>query len=180
MFNGANQAIATINPLGNRTSFGYDSAGNPIRVQNALGQIATSVFDNNRRQVAQVDALGNRYSFSYDSSGNRVAVKNPLGKITTSVFDTLNQLLATINPLGQRTTSVTDSRRVQTCTINALGQRVTNLFDAAGQAPGHDESAGETDVLWLRQGGAADTHPGSQGLYLDDAVRRCVPGGGDD
>ena len=49
VFDLANRVVAQIDPLGNRTSFAYDGAWNPIRDQNPLGFITTSVFDSDNR-----------------------------------------------------------------------------------------------------------------------------------
>jgi YD repeat-containing protein len=60
--------MATIDPLGNRTSLAYDSAGRPIRRQNPLGKIVTNVYDNAGRQVAPIDPLGHRITNVYDAA----------------------------------------------------------------------------------------------------------------
>ena len=40
-----NRTIATIEPLGQRTSLAHDADERPIRVQSQLGRINTSIFD---------------------------------------------------------------------------------------------------------------------------------------
>jgi YD repeat-containing protein len=54
---------------------------------NPLGKRSTSVYDKARRLVAQVNALGFRTTLSYDAVGRQIQVKDPLSRITTSVFD---------------------------------------------------------------------------------------------
>ena len=46
MFDTTNRLVATIDPLGNRTSYSYDFADDQIRVTNPLGFVTTGVFDN--------------------------------------------------------------------------------------------------------------------------------------
>ena len=49
-----------IDPLANRTSFGYDAASRPVSTTNALGFVSSTIFDAADRPVAAIDALGNR------------------------------------------------------------------------------------------------------------------------
>ena len=81
------RVVATIDPLGLRTSYGYDAASNLIRTINPLGQITTSVFDLANRLVAQVDPLGDRTSFGM------IVAWNPIR--TTTRFRRLRRVCST-------------------------------------------------------------------------------------
>jgi len=59
VFDTTNRLAATIDPLGQRTSFSYDLRDELIRVTDPLGHIATTVFDNLLTPVASVDPLLN-------------------------------------------------------------------------------------------------------------------------
>jgi YD repeat-containing protein len=75
--------IASIDQLGNRTSFTFDAASRQVRITNALGYISTTVFDNDDRVIAQINPLANRTSFAYDLASRQIRVTNALGNITT-------------------------------------------------------------------------------------------------
>ena len=83
--------MASIDPLLNRTSIGYDAAGRPISTTNPLGIISTAVYDAANRRVASIDPLGNRSSLSYDAANRPIRTTNPLGIISTAVYDAANR-----------------------------------------------------------------------------------------
>ena len=87
--------IANVDPLGNRTSFGYDAASRPVTTTNALGFVSSTVFDAANRPVASIDPLGNTSTTVFDANSRPVARINPLGNAFTSVFDAADRLIAT-------------------------------------------------------------------------------------
>src|SRR5207249_6807496 len=60
---------SVVDALGNRTTLGYDSASNQIKVKNPLGKITTSLFDNLNRVQAVINPLGRRTTNVYDAVG---------------------------------------------------------------------------------------------------------------
>ena len=96
----ANRLVAVVDPLGNRTSFGYDAAGRQVSMANGLGFVSSTVFDAASRAIATVDPLGNAVSFGYDAANRRVSTTDPLGNTNTAVFDAGNRLVASVDPLG--------------------------------------------------------------------------------
>ena len=92
---------ASVDPVGNRTSYGYDAIGRPVSTTNPLNFINTIVYDADSRVIATVDPLGNRTSFGFDAAGRPVSTTNPLGFISTSVFDAASRLVARVDALWQ-------------------------------------------------------------------------------
>jgi trimeric autotransporter adhesin len=60
IYDSADQQLATIDPLLNRTSTIYDGAGRPAASINPLGKRATTIYDAAGRTIARIDPLGNR------------------------------------------------------------------------------------------------------------------------
>ena len=60
--------IASVDPLGNRSSISYDNANRPVSMTNPLAFTSTSVFDPAGRLIASVDALGNINTNVYDAA----------------------------------------------------------------------------------------------------------------
>ena len=73
-----------MNPLGFRTSFGYDAASQQVSVTDALGNITTSVFDADGRTLATINANGFATTQVYDGIGQRLAVVDARGTRTAS------------------------------------------------------------------------------------------------
>ena len=82
-----NRLVATVNPLGFRTSFGYDAASQQVSVTDALGNISTTVFDPDGRTLAKVDANGFRTTQVYDAIGELLAVVDARGNRNSMSYD---------------------------------------------------------------------------------------------
>ena len=108
MWNSSRQEVAEIDALGNRTTFGYDSAGNQNSMQDALGRLTTSSFDGNRRLLTVTNALNGVLTYAYDGAGNQISMVDQLGRPTSYVYDQRNFQIAVTEALGtpqQRTTT---------------------------------------------------------------------------
>jgi YD repeat-containing protein len=64
---------ATVNPLGYRTTLGYDVLDRQVQVTNSLGYVSTSVFDAAGRPQAAINPLGFRTTSVYDAAGQPIA-----------------------------------------------------------------------------------------------------------
>lgn len=62
VYDNAGQVVASIEPLGFRTSQAYDAAGRQVRVQNALGKISSTMYDSAGQVTASINPLGKRTS----------------------------------------------------------------------------------------------------------------------
>jgi YD repeat-containing protein len=81
---------ASVDPLGNRTSYAYDNVGNQTSVTNPLGFITTSVYSaNSNRMSASVDPLGNRTTYSYDLAGQQTSRQDARGNRTSYACDSV-------------------------------------------------------------------------------------------
>jgi RHS repeat-associated protein len=85
------------------TSYSYDSAGNVLKVTDAMGHVKTYVYDSRNRPTSVIDPLLNKTHWTYDAVGNRLTETRPDGGITTMVYDAKNRLLSSADPLGQTT-----------------------------------------------------------------------------
>ncbi|MCE2938164.1 MAG: SEC-C metal-binding domain-containing protein [Armatimonadota bacterium] len=91
---------ASVDPLGNRTSYAYDNAGNQTSVTNPLGFITTSVYSaNSNRMSASVDPLGNRTTYSYDLAGQQTSRQDARGNRITYSYDLAGRQIA-LRPCG--------------------------------------------------------------------------------
>ena len=101
-----NQKRATIDALGNRTSYLYHESANgsrPLRVTiDALGSRSTYVYDSQDRVAAKIDKRGYRTTLVWDGNGNRIGTINAEGNRSSYVYDSSGELTAYVDELGNR------------------------------------------------------------------------------
>ena len=85
-YNVGRALTASVDPLGNRTSYAYDVIGRQAAMTNPLGMI-TSVYDNASRLIV-ASIPGNRTSVGYDAASRRVSTTNPLGFVNSTCTTT--------------------------------------------------------------------------------------------
>ena len=83
--------VATVDPLGRRTTTTYDPLSRPTVVLDAKEGRATNIYDKLNRRVATIDAGGDRTSFVYDKAHRVIATIDALSKRWTSVYDRARQ-----------------------------------------------------------------------------------------
>ena len=94
--------IASItDPLGQATSFAYDSIGYPAQVTDPLGG-RTSVAGLGGMLRGLADGLGNGTQFRRDNAVDVFAATDPLGRVTALGRDLGGRLVSRTNPLGKR------------------------------------------------------------------------------
>jgi RHS repeat-associated protein len=153
--------LATVDPLGNRTSYGYDAAGNVNTVTDALGRVTSVVYDGLRRPLTVTTPDGGVTSVVYDALGDVLTTTDPLGHVTsiaydaralpttwteavgtaqqrtsTVIYDVLMRVLSATNPLGQTGSFAYDPVGRVTQAIDAYGSSVqrsaTMIYDLDG------------------------------------------------
>jgi RHS repeat-associated protein len=124
-WNTLRQQTARIDALNNKTTYGYDAAGNQTSVQDALGHTTTFTFDGNRRQLTHTNALNGTSSNSYDATGNLVSRTDELGRVTNYAFDQRGFQTSVTETVG------TPQQRTTTTAYDAAGN-VQSMTDALG------------------------------------------------
>ena len=123
---------ASVDGLGNTTSYGYTGRGQLASVQSPLGYVTSFGYDGFGNQITVEDPLGNTTTRSFDLAGNVIGVTNPLGNTWTTTFDAQNRPLMQIDPLGNTSTAAYDSVGNPVVQISPLGYRTSlsyNVFD---------------------------------------------------
>jgi RHS repeat-associated protein len=134
VFDPASRTIASISPLWQRNSTFYDLASKAIATINPLFQRNTTIFDVAARSIARMDALTNRTSTIYDKASQAIGSINALYQRSTTIFDPAGRTFATVNPLFQRNTTIFDRVNRTLATINPLSYRTSTVFDFAGRS----------------------------------------------
>jgi len=114
--------VATIDPLGHRTTFEYndnfnliakrdpltetewtyDKANRPTHVKE--GELTTQkIYDKASRVIATIDPCGNKTRYTYDSLGRVIAIYHPDGGVEHKEYDVLGNVAKEIDPNGWET-----------------------------------------------------------------------------
>lgn len=88
--------VATIDPLGNRTTFEWSVYNELIATTDPAGYRSATTYDLCGREQERLNALGQRTRFLYDPNGNRTAEIDDNGNAVLTSYDPLNRV-STVN-----------------------------------------------------------------------------------
>jgi len=132
-----NKILKVTDPLGRKTAYAYDAAGNVTDVT-SLAETASAAtthltYDPRFNQLASVtDPLGHTGTFAYDDKGNLTSAANHLGHQTTFTYNAAGQMLTATDPLQHTATFVYDSGDLVEAR-DPLGRSVRRFVDPAGR-----------------------------------------------
>jgi RHS repeat-associated protein len=125
------QTTSYTDPLGHRTTLGYDWLGNLTSAQDPLGNSAELTNDSLGRPLAITNPLGNVTQLTYDS-GDLSAATDPLGRTESIFHDAVGRTIGVSDPLGDNTRIQYDAMdRAQQIT-DALGGQTSLSYDPNG------------------------------------------------
>src|SRR5947209_8032436 len=110
-----------------------DAASQQISMQDANGNLFTTVFDVAGRVSASVDSLGYAMTPVYDAASRQVVYQDASGNLSTTVFGAAGRAQASVSALNNRTSFVYDVASQQIGIKDALNNMWTSVYDAAGR-----------------------------------------------
>lgn len=134
-------AFTTVtDPLGNATTYHFNSAGFPADITDALGQKTVFNTDPSTNQLVSItDSLGRTTAYTYDSAGNTTSVtrlSGTSGAVTTSLtYDPIfNKLQTVTDPLVNTTSFNYDPNTGNLVSVtDPLNQTSTFVYDGFGE-----------------------------------------------
>ena len=82
-YNQDGQVLEVFNNNVSETLYGYDKAGNLIKITHRGGATEEFTYDGNRNRLTEKDGEGNITTITYDNSDRVIKVEEPMGRITT-------------------------------------------------------------------------------------------------
>ena len=162
--------VARVNPLGQRTTYAYNAAGQRVATENALGPADDVDGGRDEPDHGGGESAGG-------AADDQLRLKRPgggasgrLGRGGQTQYDGAGRVEAEVDPLGHRTTYGYDCAGQP----DGDGQSAWRTGHAGVRRgrPSHrpDRSFGQPHELWLRSGGPAGDGDQSLGQRVDDRV----------
>jgi RHS repeat-associated protein len=122
-YNAANQRTSSIDALGNRTDWFYDTNGALIQERDPLLQSEYYTVDSYGQRTQTTDRVNKIWRATHNSHGHVVETKDPYLNTTTRDVNGLGWLLLTTSPVGVRTRFTYDDlgRTKRVIHVNADG-----------------------------------------------------------
>jgi RHS repeat-associated protein len=136
VYDADSNVVQTIDELGQKTTYSYDSLNRPSQTIDPRGGITTTVYDADSNTVNVIDADGNKTTFSYDAANELTQQTDALGHSATFAYDQAGRLSSTTDRDGRLRTFRydADNRETgETWTASGSTQNVlTFSYDGVG------------------------------------------------
>ena len=151
-YNVDGSVAAEIDPLGYRSSFGYDTAGRLVSTTDANNKVSAIGYDRTGQINFVRDALGRETRTSYTVSGLPLQTTQGDGSTTSIEYDRVEEVSATTDERGGRTEIERDAEGRPIAAIDAVGNVSRNGYDILGRPVWGQDASGvkrwmEYDVL---------------------------------
>jgi len=110
-------------------AFEYDQVGNLISQTDPLGNTTTYLYDSLNRMTHAQAPDGAVVSYQYDGVGNLLGVTDPLGRVSTFTYDGLNRVLTNTDALLNLTTFDYGNTPNPISRIDPLGVKTLFTYD---------------------------------------------------
>ena len=141
-YNADGSMANTVDPLGNRSSFAYDTAGRLVSTTNALGNTSTIEYNRIGKVATARDTLGRETRTTYTVSGLPLATTLANGATTSTEYDSVDDVVATTDARGARSTVGRDAEGRPVAATNALGGVSRTAYDALGRTIWTQDASG--------------------------------------
>ncbi|MEE8574169.1 MAG: RHS repeat-associated core domain-containing protein, partial [Thermodesulfobacteriota bacterium] len=146
-YNSRGQFIKEIAANGAETTYLRDRADNIMEMTDALGNFSASTHNLYGGSATATDALGNVTTRIYDGKGNLLTDPDALGHITTYQYDAVGNVTSIHEALGKTTIMTYDAQNNLVSTITPLSGTTTFTYDVEGNVTSTTNALGETSTF---------------------------------
>jgi RHS repeat-associated protein len=132
----AGNVLTCTDPLGNTTSYAYNSRHDLISLVTPMGKLVTVSYDSMGRLIGGTDPLGHSSSYTLNSSGQPISFTNARGKTRTVSYDLYGNAISTTDALGHTTTTSYNILGMPLTTTDPTGKAVSTSYDSLGRVVG--------------------------------------------
>lgn len=141
-YNADGSVAATIDALGNRTTFAFDGAGRLISTTDALGNTASVEYNRAGQIVASRDALGRVTRTTRTVSGLPLRTTRADGTTTETAYDVVEEVASSTDARGARRTVERDAENRPVSATDALGNASQIAYDTLGRPVWTQDASG--------------------------------------
>lgn len=163
-------------PLGNVTSYTYDSNKNMASKTGPLIGTTSYAYDAKNNMVSSTDALGNVTNFTYNNRGQVLTISGAQGT-TSTTYDDKGNTLTTTDPTGATWSNEYDSRGNLSRLTDATGKATIFIYDTSGMLNTVTDPTGAVTAFTYDANGNLETTTDAAGKvtkFAHDGMNRLV------
>lgn len=142
-YDAAGRLMTETNAAGATVKYAYDKLGRPIEAYDALNhKMYTVEYDTAGNPVKMTDALGYTYTSTYNDLNQLTQSVDPLKRTTTYGYDRKNQLTSVKDAIQGSTSQTIDAFSQITQMVDANGNRAKYQYDLLGRLTSEQDEAG--------------------------------------
>ncbi|MFD1886780.1 RHS repeat-associated core domain-containing protein [Paenibacillus wenxiniae] len=170
--------LSETNAKGESLRYTYDALGRPIAAYDGLNhQSYTVQYDTAGNPIKLTDALGNTYTSTYNELNQLTETADPLGHKTSYSYDKRNQLTDVTDALQGHTSQTLDAFGDITAMTDANGNEAQYKYDLLGRLTREQDAAGGSHTYVYNNVGLVSKETDKDGrdtTYAYDATGHLV------
>jgi RHS repeat-associated protein len=132
-YNGEGQLVATIDPDGGRSTYGYDAAGDRTRETDPLGNTVLRTYDTAHELTSETQPDGEKTTFTRDGKGNLLEASRPAPggqtQVTKYTYDSNGDEMSMTDALGHTWAYTYDQYGDRSSETDPEGNKRTFTYD---------------------------------------------------
>ncbi len=139
--------VATVvDPLGRtRVSNAYDTYGQLLTTQDALGRMSSLVYDAHGNATSVTDPAGAVWTLGYNTLGRALSITDSLANLRAFGYDNWMRLVSATQPGGGTVSAQYDREGNLTAATDELNRTGTLSYDASGRLTGSVNARGDAE-----------------------------------
>ncbi len=168
VYDKAGRLLSETNAQGASIRYAYDALGRPIEARDALSnKIYTVEYDTAGNPVKMTDALGHTYTSTYNQLNQLTQFTDPLQRKTSYSYDKLGQLTNVSDAIEGHTSQALDAFGQITKMLDANGNATGYEYDALGRLIQEKDATGSSHTYQYNKIGLLSQETDKNGRNTD-------------